>query len=255
MRGKPVGSYQQGRVIGLIPAHAGKTERNLAIKRDSKAHPRACGENVSGCVSASSVWGSSPRMRGKLGASGPVIFPPRLIPAHAGKTESLDDRGKRREAHPRACGENFPATVNNGRPDGSSPRMRGKRSSSWINLEVNGLIPAHAGKTFPALMASFKVGAHPRACGENLLILQGKRSYQGSSPRMRGKLFVKLVHIVRLGLIPAHAGKTPILKNLPKPVRAHPRACGENTSSVSGIATFAGSSPRMRGKRGLVLCW
>ena len=65
MRGKRAVLFPQKPRRGLIPAHAGKTTYEHSQDKDRWAHPRACGENVSGCVSASSVWGSSPRMRGK----------------------------------------------------------------------------------------------------------------------------------------------------------------------------------------------
>ena len=51
-----------------------------------------------------------------------------------------------------------------------------------------------------------------------------------------------------MGLIPAHAGKTPSRRSRTDPPRAHPRSRGENTrKSVHGSIT-AGSSPLTRGK-------
>ena len=71
---------------GLIPAHAGKTNKHAIIDNIERAHPRACGENIEAMMQEVKEAGSSPRMRGKplrvrLGA-----FNFRLIPAHAGKT-------------------------------------------------------------------------------------------------------------------------------------------------------------------------
>ena len=71
---------------------------------------------------------------------------------------------------------------------------------------------------------------------------------RGSSPLTRGK--PGRVHGVteRLGLIPAHAGKTGSPRRFESYRRAHPRSRGENTrKSVHGSIT-AGSSPLTRGK-------
>ena len=70
----------------IIPAHAGQTDGSCRACRCMPDHPRACGANVWLMRSASSHFGSSPRMRGKL------LFYPlfcsiiRIIPAHAGQT-------------------------------------------------------------------------------------------------------------------------------------------------------------------------
>ena len=50
------------------------------------------------------------------------------------------------------------------------------------------------------------------------------------------------------GLIPARAGKTSSPWSPSGPPSAHPRACGENTTSLSSALFKAGSSPRVRGK-------
>ena len=85
-------------------------------------------------------------------------------------------------------------------------------------------------------------------CGENQHCLQDVEQQDGSSPRMRGKRRTFFFTCRGQGLIPAHAGKTtgrgiPSLGN-----KAHPRACGENSGAERTSVTFAGSSPRMRGK-------
>ena len=71
----------------------------------------------------------------------------------------------------------------------------------------------------------------------------------GSSPLTRGKLVRALVHIGYLGLIPAHAGKTP-WRALGAPAsRAHPRSRGENFTDLIPALAGVGSSPLTRGKR------
>ena len=55
--------------------------------------------------------------------------------------------------------------------------------------------------------------------------------------------------LARLGLIPAHAGKTGRAEGHHGGRRAHPRSRGENASLGRGTALAAGSSPLTRGKR------
>ena len=51
--------------------------------------------------------------------------------------------------------------------------------------------------------------AHPRSRGENDRITKPARVIVGSSPLTRGKRRLILVTMMMIGLIPAHAGKTP----------------------------------------------
>ena len=70
----------------------------------------------------------------------------------------------------------------------------------------------------------------------------------GSSPRMRGKRESVANLGAAAGLIPAHAGKTPLPTLTSRRTAAHPRACGENSTMPGRVLEEAGSSPRMRGK-------
>ena len=91
--------------------------------------------------------GSSPRVRGKRLRTWSFALAPRLIPACAGKTGIYAAVAKEARAHPRVCGENcgYPAFSVFGL--GSSPRVRGKPTTSISGDGGQGLIPACAGKT------------------------------------------------------------------------------------------------------------
>ena len=71
-----------------------------------------------------------------------------------------------------------------------------------------GLIPAHAGKTWPSPTVLKSSWAHPRSRGENLIGVAADLAAQGSSPLTRGKHVAENRRRHRRGLIPAHAGKT-----------------------------------------------
>ena len=166
-RGKPLPRLLTQRFLGLIPAHAGKTQMRARVllltqahprsrgenahhpgqRRHSGAHPRSRGENRSAAVMRGGAPGSSPLTRGKRLLRGRVGARPGLIPAHAGKTDG--------------------GTIGVATGRGSSPLTRGKhplpRRSGWTRR----LIPAHAGKTPAHALASSVTGAHPRSRGEN----------------------------------------------------------------------------------------
>ena len=158
-------AHDSGR--GLIPACAGKTDRYHIFSFVCGAHPRVCGENTGRRRGRPRAPGSSPRVRGKHPKShgeGPAL---RLIPACAGKTARPRCCGMSRWAHPRVCGENQPGDDAPTADDGSSPRVRGKRTALKPAFEPCGLIPACAGKTTPATHTTSGRRAHPRVCGEN----------------------------------------------------------------------------------------
>ena len=131
---------------------------------------------------------------------------------------------------------------------GSSPRVRGKLPLH-IGVAVGlGLIPARAGKTSSRPVTRPGTRAHPRACGENTAVRARSSADHGSSPRVRGKRFLKPDCQVMRRLIPARAGKTLYRANGFDGDMAHPRACGENVLVSGGEWVAAGSSPRVRGK-------
>ena len=195
-------------VEGLIPAHAGKTRRYPVIVRPRRAHPRSRGENATAARYALHGRGSSPLTRGKLNVAyyhGGVVG---LIPAHAGKTSVTHWRPLRSRAHPRSRGENLYSTNALLSVPGSSPLTRGKQLVLSVFLGGRGLIPAHAGKTWPVRAVSRFPGAHPRSRGENGDEAGTGRGELGSSPLTRGKLSISAANISMSWLIPAHAGKT-----------------------------------------------
>ena len=196
---------------GIIPAHAGLTSSislPCALLRD---HPRACGAHVMHPSQTSSMWGSSPRMRGSLLLSLCRLVAAGIIPAHAGLTfldVSVDGKGK---DHPRACGAHLPMRFALFSFWGSSPRMRGSQDATrgrWYNL---GIIPAHAGLTIQPTGWSGFARDHPRACGAHYVRCNFTAFALGSSPRMRGSPDPDDSVDFEQGIIPAHAGLT--LKN------------------------------------------
>ena len=115
---------------------------------------------------------------------------------------------------------------------------------------MQGLIPAHAGKTLSYPHAHLGMWAHPRSRGENATNRLSQISAGGSSPLTRGKLPPREVAPRHRGLIPAHAGKTGTMPGVGPFLWAHPRSRGENVKRTLVDWTLAGSSPLTRGKPG-----
>ncbi|EFW09860.1 hypothetical protein HMPREF9005_1166, partial [Actinomyces sp. oral taxon 178 str. F0338] len=230
MRGKLKGDQAVAARRGLIPACAGKTGRRPRAPLRRSAHPRVCGENPSSGRQFPPVRGSSPRVRGKPAPASSVLSRAGLIPACAGKTRARAPPRRRRRAHPRVCGENQAAAHGRDAVGGSSPRVRGKRDMLRSLMPRFRLIPACAGKTLDGAQEVGETGAHPRVCGENVLVSGGEWVAAGSSPRVRGKHPLDAGGAASAGLIPACAGKT---RRALWPwgwTTAHPRVCGENVA-------------------------
>ena len=182
-----IGTFVAGFQAGSSPLTRGKPQTRDARVESGRAHPRSRGENlIGGCLIAPGQ-GSSPLTRGKqlydLGAR----FDDGLIPAHAGKTRSPIRRSPRYRAHPRSRGENQIQVLKAHLGDGSSPLTRGKRHNLVEALTVQGLIPAHAGKTAGRQDRAPARAAHPRSRGENPETPHVNTPRNGSSPLTRGK--------------------------------------------------------------------
>ena len=208
MRGKHSQLEAVTVVLGLIPACAGKTCEHHSRTSQERAHPRVCGENMRTASASAEKPGSSPRVRGKLRSTMFDTVATGLIPACAGKTQGASRLAATPWAHPRVCGENGTRCEDTERTQGSSPRVRGKRSASHAETVIPGLIPACAGKTNTIQFVDSGNAAHPRVCGENAATVFPTLGGGGSSPRVRGKLNMLTALINGLRLIPACAGKT-----------------------------------------------
>ena len=105
-RGKRVNPRETRASGRLIPAHAGKTRSVASMSTVRPAHPRSRGENAWFRDIQGFDAGSSPLTRGKHDQGTLWSNEERLIPAHAGKTQSLPTHPTGSPAHPRSRGEN-----------------------------------------------------------------------------------------------------------------------------------------------------
>ena len=108
--------------------------------------------------------------------------------------------------------------------------MCGEHYYSRADRKMNvGIIPACAGSTIPPSAGRESGRDHPRMCGEHALTVTATDSRGGSSPHVRGARpeGVKLGGLP--GIIPACAGSTYFELVSVRPLRDHPRMCGEHS--------------------------
>ena len=240
-------------VRGIIPAHAGLTSLSVSVRSCVGDHPRACGAHQVVLLVNRIAQGSSPRMRGSLCIELFCFAERGIIPAHAGLTYRIYRTKNLQRDHPRACGAHVTVPLSFSMPKGSSPRMRGSHTLIPITTNPYGIIPAHAGLTGRRSTSSRSMGDHPRACGAHCEMKLTEKQRRGSSPRMRGSHSPRRDVRRGLGIIPAHAGLTFCHAGANTGRRDHPRACGAHSPGRKAIRASAGSSPRMRGSRLLLL--
>ena len=126
--------------------------------------------------------------------------------------------------------------------------MRGKGSRPIFPTGRLRITPAYAGKRDVTARSAGAAQDHPRVCGEKAEWFRANRYYEGSPPRMRGKVGLPPPFLSMRRITPAYAGKSPVRELLLIVSRDHPRVCGEKDFTPSPADFALGSPPRMRGK-------
>ena len=192
-------------------------------------------------------------MRGTPTRASYCSRPAGIIPAYAGNTPAACWKSWQAWDHPRVCGEHFFTSVFRAKSMGSSPRMRGTPCKALESADYKGIIPAYAGNTDWTVYDPVRHGDHPRVCGEHPTMPYGFAAAAGSSPRMRGTLWLPQRKRCGSGIIPAYAGNTGNLALNLMNWRDHPRVCGEHATVTVPPTDSTGSSPRMRGTHMVIL--
>ena len=190
LRGTHGLSAPGGHCDRFIPAPAGNTPSTRKRTNQAAVHPRACGEHRRWSSSWHWTDGSSPRLRGTHGRIRMGGIGGRFIPAPAGNTRACADSPRCPPVHPRACGEHPPLRVRGQNIFGSSPRLRGTPCRNGLICGNVRFIPAPAGNTPESRPCRHRKTVHPRACGEHATRAGCRFTSRGSSPRLRGTLFL-----------------------------------------------------------------
>ena len=218
-----------------IPASAGETRRNRKATTLPAVHPRECGGNTGPSRHRPRWTGPSPRVRGKPGAATGPCACARSIPASAGETPPRTAAGPIGKVHPRECGGNSRRWTLSASGCGPSPRVRGKLLAAAPLRLDGGSIPASAGETGDFPHRYDERGVHPRECGGNGDPPLDVRQDRGPSPRVRGKHFALKRSARPRGSILASAGETAADGDLGFLDGVHPRECGGNNCSGTGL--------------------
>ena len=117
----------EANVLGLIPAHAGKTREPVHYGDYPGAHPRSRGENGIRRPRSDPSTGSSPLTRGKQAARFAADGDQGSSPLTRGKLVQAVLELVGEVAHPRSRGENGGVIIYPDGYVGSSPLTRGKR--------------------------------------------------------------------------------------------------------------------------------
>ena len=126
--------------------------------------------------------------------------------------------------------------------------MRGKEQTA-VQMGVRlGITPAYAGKRPTAKGCSSGSRDYPSVCGEKTPDASSTTKSIGSPPRMRGKAKRHVADDGMIGITPAYAGKSRSRRTTVRPLRDHPRVCGEKHLCSQLERPPPGSPPRVRGK-------
>jgi len=195
--------------VRFIPACAGNGPRAPGHHVEAAVHPRVCGERMTYGQTEIGINGSSPRVRGTVGAAPAGHFPRRFIPACAGNGTPERRPTPLISVHPRVCGERGLVANATDALGGSSPRVRGTGGGSTVRLGRERFIPACAGNGAATLVTFENCAVHPRVCGERVLTSSLIRPTNGSSPRVRGTACCGMGKRCGGRFIPACAGNGP----------------------------------------------
>ena len=154
--------------------------------------------------------GQSPRARGRPRRHRNLNSSKRAIPAGAGETITVLELQPLKGGNPRGRGGDLLPSPNLPNNKGQSPRARGRREGNFDVANVLGAIPAGAGETYVPLEDQAMSEGNPRGRGGDDLLEITRRTYQGQSPRARGRPGRCSNSCTRKGAIPAGAGETPL---------------------------------------------
>ena len=147
VRGTRFAMRKRGSIARIIPACAGNSTWVCRRPMWMPDHPRVCGELREQDLLQQALHGSSPRVRGTRPARRLEGLAGRIIPACAGNSPHGTRRPGIATDHPRVCGELRSLISHSRRGGGSSPRVRGTRSSHHRGRDSGRIIPACAGNS------------------------------------------------------------------------------------------------------------
>ena len=130
---------------------------------------------------------------------------------------------------------------------GLSPLARGTPSEDDLPFKTTRFIPAGAGNTYACRVWEIEDTVYPRWRGEHMVMRWGLLRRDGLSPLARGTLQITIGSDVHYRFIPAGAGNTLRVTDLPGKPTVYPRWRGEHVSIPNIKPLQFGLSPLARG--------
>ena len=123
--------------------------------RKSQDHPHACGDKALFQPRLRQTQGSSPRVWGQVFLVPIPVITCGIIPTRVGTSRSRRNCSRNVEDHPHACGDKGMRSDKALRRPGSSPRVWGQATSSFVKLRRLGIIPTRVGTRQKRITAVF----------------------------------------------------------------------------------------------------
>ena len=162
---RPGRHWRQG--AGFTPTRVGKTAKVGNSTRFNPVHPHACGEDSIVSISAALLYGSPPRVWGRLDGCPSRLSLRRFTPTRVGKTLAVRCHHVMAAVHPHACGEDRQVLLRLSVDVGSPPRVWGRLRVSVTTVREDRFTPTRVGKTCVPRSWSVRNTVHPHACGED----------------------------------------------------------------------------------------
>ena len=173
----------------------------------------------------------------------------RITPACAGTTGPCQRCSRRRQDHPRMCGDYRTHPFSAWPSPGSPPHVRGLPVEARIDSMARRITPACAGTTPASKSQSFPRQDHPRMCGDYSHVLEYLPYRAGSPPHVRGLPDLRRWRGQEWGITPACAGTTSGPGHGGSECQDHPRMCGDYWCMMRRTMPGIGSPPHVRGLR------
>ncbi|RSX58176.1 hypothetical protein D2E24_0536 [Bifidobacterium samirii] len=185
-QGTRVGEGVAVEKLGIIPACAGNTCRQVWESSSNRDHPRVRREHLAWPSCGGGVRGSSPRAQGTLPPWGMLGVRAGIIPACAGNTPPASSTKTEIWDHPRVRREHQWGEGETPERKGSSPRAQGTPMGRGRDAGTQGIIPACAGNTRRVSRPRCRARDHPRVRREHPARTGRPTCTPGSSPRAQG---------------------------------------------------------------------
>ena len=214
-----------------------------------EGNPRGRGGDFSVVINGAIKEGQSPRARGRRLLDVGVGDLTRAIPAGAGETVGRHRPCCACRGNPRGRGGDLLAWRTDADQGGQSPRARGRLSAIPAGTSSEGAIPAGAGETTGVYWWWAPGRGNPRGRGGDCPGRSSWETWEGQSPRARGRRGIASLSVRDERAIPAGAGETGWSWCGSSGSRGNPRGRGGDCDSNHENRSSWGQSPRARGRR------